>query len=351
VKAVAVLEAGKRALVKCVDIPMPVFGDYECLVRVKACGICSSTDLKIVHGEHPDNPDFPFIYPVILGHEAVGEIVETGRKVRSFRPGDRVVCPVTSNIPECGYRMAYGGMTEYSLAYDYRVMKEDGVNARALRFWPEEIDYQTKIFPNNISWTDAVMILTYKENYSALRNFGIKEGMDVIIFGDGAVSLGLNQFIKAYGVRSVVTVGHHDERLEKIRTLASPDLLVNSAREDLSGVLGDRRFDIAIDAAGSLDIIRQGLSLLKQGGKVCLYGVLKKGQSTMDLLSFPNNTGVHIMTYPYHEHRTHDEILELMRNGTIRAKDMYSHVLPAEDAALGISMLEKREAFKVILTF
>ncbi|MDR1105404.1 MAG: hypothetical protein LBL44_03510, partial [Treponema sp.] len=71
----------------------------------------------------------------------------------------------------------------------------------------------------------------------------------------------------------------------------------------------------------------------------------------MDLLSFPNNTGVHIMTYPYREHRTHDEILALMREGKVRAKDMYSHVLPVEEAATGISMIEKREAFKVILTF
>ena len=349
-KAVAVLEAGKPAKIACVDIPKPVHGDYECLVRVRASGLCSSTDLKIAHGDHPVNPDFPFIYPLILGHEAVGEIVEIGKKVRNFKAGDRVVCP-HAVIPECGYGMAYGHMSEYSLAYDYREMKKDGVNLREIRFWPEEIDFMTKTFPEDISWEDAVMILTFKENYSALQNFGVKEGMDVIVFGDGAVSQGLNHLIRSWKVNSVVTVGHHDDRLGRIEKIAKPDMLINSKREDVRDMLKDRRFDLAIDAAGSLDIIRLGASLLKPGGKMGIYGVLKKGLSTLDLHDLPNNVVLHILTYPYREHRTHDDIIGMMRSGFIRAKDYYSHVFPAEQAAEGVAMIEKREAFKVIFTF
>jgi threonine dehydrogenase-like Zn-dependent dehydrogenase len=349
-KAIAVLEAGKPAKIACVDIPKPIYGDYECLVRIRASGLCSSTDLKIVHGDHPVNPDFPFIYPVILGHEAVGEIVETGKKVRSFRTGDRIVCPHII-VPECGYRMAYGSMAEYALAYDYREMKKDGINLHALRFWPEEIDFMTKVFPEDISWEDAVMILTFKENYSALRNFGVREGMDVIIFGDGAVSQGLSHFIRAYKVNSVVIVGHHDDRLNRIEKLTKPEMLINSNRENVLDILKNRRFDMAIDAAGSPDIVRLGASMLKPGGKMAMYGVLKKGLSTIDLYALPNNVALHILAYPYQEHRTHDDIIEMMRSGFIRAKDYYSHVLPAEQAAEGIDLIEKREAFKVIFTF
>jgi len=349
-KAIAVLEAGKPAKIACVDIPEPTYGDYECLVRVRASGLCSSTDLKIVHGDHPVNPDFPFIYPVILGHEPVGEIVETGKKVRSFKVGDRVVCPMPM-IPECGYHMAYGAMSEYSLAYDYSEMKKDGVNLQALRSWPEEIDFMTKTFPKDISWEDAVMILTFKENYSALRNFGVKEGMDVLIFGDGAVSQGLNHFIRTFNVNSVITVGHHDARLARIEKIAKPDMIINSNREDVRDVIKDRRFDLVLDAAGSLDIVRLGSSLLKPGGKMCMYGVFKKGLSSIDLYELPNNIVLHILAYPYREHRTHDDIIGMMHSGFIKAKDYYSHVLPAEQAAEGISLIEKREAFKVIFTF
>jgi L-iditol 2-dehydrogenase len=352
-KAVAVLEPGKSWKIACVDIPKPVFGDYECLVQVKACGICSSTDLKIVHGEHPDVPGFPFIYPTILGHEAVGEIIDIGKKVRYLKAGDRVVNPITiHNLPECGYHMHYGGMTEYSIAPDIKALEEDGVDSLFLKMAPEPVDFLTKVFPDDISYVDAVMILTFKENYSALRNFGITEGMDVIVFGDGAVSMGLSLFLKAaYKAHSVVVVGHHDERLEKIKKIASPDLLINAHKETIENVLGDRKFDLAIDAAGSIEIVKQGAALLKSGGKVGIYGVLKKGHSVLDIYEVPNCISFQTLTLPYKEHRTHDDIVDFIHKGLVKPSDFYSHVLPVEQAAEGIRLLEKREAFKVILTF
>jgi threonine dehydrogenase-like Zn-dependent dehydrogenase len=351
-KAVAVLEPAKPAKIACVDIPEPPVSDYECLVRVHACGICSSTDLKIAHGEHPVVPDFPLRYPLILGHEGAGEIVKIGKKVRSFKVGQRVVCPVVGfGIPGCNYHMGYGGMVEYSKAADYRVMKEDGIADFMVDSCPEEIDFITKVFPDNIDYVDATMILSFKENYSALRNFGVKEGMDILIFGDGSICMGLCLFLRSYRVNSVTVIGHHDERLANIKDVSHPDLLINSNKKNIGDRLKNKKFDIVIDAVGSMEIVRQGAGLLKPGGKVCVYGVLAEGKSTLDLYGIPNYTAVQIMSYPYKEHRTHADIIELMRRGLVRPKDFYSHVLPVEQAAEGIRMLEAREAFKVILTF
>jgi threonine dehydrogenase-like Zn-dependent dehydrogenase len=349
-KAIAALEAQKPAKIACVDIPKPPTGDYECLVRVYACGLCSSTDLKIAHGEHPYNPALTYTYPCILGHEAAGEIIETGSKVRYFKKGQRVISPLTV-VPDCGYLMAYGGMTEYSVAADYRAMKEDGVDAPILHTAAEECDFWTQVIPDDIDYTDATLILTFKENYSAIKNFGITEGMDILIFGDGAISMGISLFLRTFKVNSVVVAGHHDERLEMIRRVSKPDLLVNSRTADIREVLGDRRFDRVIDAAGSIDIVKEGARLLKQGGKVCLYGTIPKGKSTMDLYDFPNTTGVQILSFPYQEHRVKDEIIAFMRQGLIKVTDFYSHVLPAEEAAEAFRLIETREAFKVILTF
>jgi threonine dehydrogenase-like Zn-dependent dehydrogenase len=71
----------------------------------------------------------------------------------------------------------------------------------------------------------------------------------------------------------------------------------------------------------------------------------------MDLYDIPNNRGVHILSYPYQEHRTHDEIVDFMRRGFVKASDFYSHILPAEQAAEGVRLIEERKAFKVILNF
>src|SRR5271169_1234107 len=85
-KAVAVVEPGR---VEIVDIPRPTPGPYDALVRNLAAFICNATDRKLVAGH------FPGIgrdkYPMLLGHENVGVVEEVGAKVRSFKPGDRVI--------------------------------------------------------------------------------------------------------------------------------------------------------------------------------------------------------------------------------------------------------------------
>jgi threonine dehydrogenase-like Zn-dependent dehydrogenase len=77
-----VLEACNKLVYK--DVPDPVILDNEVLVRVKACGICGSD----VHGM--DGSTGRRIPPIIMGHEASGEIAETGKAVRAWKPGDRV---------------------------------------------------------------------------------------------------------------------------------------------------------------------------------------------------------------------------------------------------------------------
>jgi threonine dehydrogenase-like Zn-dependent dehydrogenase len=356
-KAVIAVEAAKPAKIACVDdAPMPVMGEYDALVKVKACGICSSTDTKIAHGEHPEMPGFPFRYPAILGHEGTGEIVELGKKVKYLKVGDRVVSPMSGGGfggPPGKYAFSYGGMSAYGLALDYRAMKEDGVPNPLFNFFTGERDFITKVFPRDIDFTDAAMILTFKENYSALKNFGVKPGMDIMVFGDGSISLGLSIFLKQFKVNSIVIVGHHDQRLGRIKKISNPGLMINSHTTKLEDALGDKRFDLVIDAAGSLDIARQGSRFLKPGGagKVCIYGVLPQGKSTIDLYDIPNNTGIQIMSYPYKEHRTHDEIIDFMRKGVINAKDFYDCVLPCEEAAEAFRKIETREAFKAIITF
>lgn len=350
-RAVAVIKPNLVQMVE--DLPMPTVGDYQALVRVRACGICSSTDLKIVHHEHPESSFFKFVYPTILGHEAVGEIVQVGSNVRYLKNGDRVVSPLPSmsRNPDAKYTNSYGQMAEYLTATDMRAMKEDGVQGQGMFMMGEEIDYLTKVFPKEIPFIDAVMMLTFKENYSALVNFGIKEGMDILIFGDGSISMGLALQLRSYNVNSVVVVGHHDSRLERIVKISSPDMVINSHKNEPEELLKDKKFDIVIDAAGSTEIIKRGARFLKPGGRVCVYGVLPEGKSTIDLYDLPNNTSVHIMSYPYREHRTHDTIVSMMLNGTLKAEDFYDTVLPVEECARAIEMLEKREAFKVILTW
>ena len=346
-KAVAVLEPGKVGVV---DIPMPEYGEYDCLVHVVACGLCSNTDMMIIKGNHPDSLH-PIKYPTILGHEPAGEIVQTGSKVRHLKIGDRVTNPFLGGyLPACGYSLTYGGMAEYAVVPDVKAMKEDGIESPFTKDSFDYRDFGCQLFPSDISFVDATSILSFKENYSAHRNFGLEEGMDLLIYGDGAVGMGLARFAKIYKPKSITVIGHHDDRLEKVKVVAKPDQVINSLNQDPEEVLKDMKFDIVVDAVGRIDIVKQAAGMLKPGGKIGVLGVFKKGQSTLDLYDIPNFTSVQILSFPYQEHRVHEDIIRFMQT-EINAQDFISHVMPVEEVQEAVRLVEQREAFKVVLTF
>jgi propanol-preferring alcohol dehydrogenase len=81
-----------------VDIPEPIPGDDELLIKVTTCGVCH-TELDEIEGRTP-----PPLYPVIPGHQVVGRVVSAGKKVKGIRINDRVgVAWIFSSCGKCSY--------------------------------------------------------------------------------------------------------------------------------------------------------------------------------------------------------------------------------------------------------
>lgn len=348
-KAVVVTEPGKVAVM---DVPMVEFGeygDYECLIRVTACGFCSSTDIKII-----DNAmaDLDIQYPTVLGHECVGVIEKVGAKVRNYKVGDRVTCGRGTHFKKDKFSSTFGQMAQYAGCHDVRAMAEDGIDLQVAipsRQPTDFVTYPTRMMPEGMSDIDAVMILSFEENYSALLNFGIKAGMDLLIFGDGTVARGLAFFARHMGVNRIVCVGHHDDKLEEIVKQASVDQTVNTSTQSLEESLKGQAFDGVIDAVGSMSVIHQGTPYLKNGGKMCVYGVHKRKKANLNLFDLPSNTCLHVLPWPYQEHRVHDEVVELIKSGKLNPKDYYSQVLPMNQIEEVVRLIRTRQAHKIIL--
>jgi L-iditol 2-dehydrogenase len=334
-KAVAATAPGN---VEIVEIPMPEIQDHECLVRVRACGLCNGTDLKIIDDEVSTTP---VPYPVILGHEGVGEVVEVGKKVRNIRAGDVYLNPVGRIMPGTPFTSMWTNMAEYGVLPDGKVMDELGIEGPRYG--------GSLLVPPEIDPVDGGVILTLKECLSAIRNFGFRKGQAVLVYGDGPVGLALVNFLRREGAAWIGCVGHHPQRLAWIAGHSQPDLLLNSHREHVPERLDGRKPELVIDAVGSTAIIREASHVLAPGGKVGVLGVIKNRDATLSLLDLANHASVHMLNWPHREHATHGEIVGLVLEGAIRPRDYYSHVVPMDEAPRAVEMIKTREAFKVVL--
>jgi L-iditol 2-dehydrogenase len=334
-KAVAAVSMGK---VEVVDIPMPEIEDYECLVKVKACGFCNGTDMKIIDDEVSTTP---VEFPVILGHEGVGEVVQVGKKVKNLHVGEVYLNPHGRIMPGTPFKSMWANMVEYGVLPDYEVMDELGIGGPR---------YGGNLsIPPEIDPLDGGVILTLKECFSGIRNFGFQPGQDVLVYGDGPVGLALVNFLRMAGAAWIGCVGHQPLRLQWIASHSQPDLLLNSHQESVPERLGERRVDLVIDAVGSTAVIKQASHLLKPGGKVGVLGVIKNKDATLSLLDLANHTSVHMLNWPYREHATHEEIVGLILRGTINPWDYYTHVMAMQEAPRAMEMVKTRQAFKVVL--
>ena len=86
-KAVIVQSPNK---LKIKEIPEPKIGDYECLCQILACSVCGGTDNHLLEGDVIHTKKYGVKYPLLLGHEGIGRIIECGKKVRNFKNGDLV---------------------------------------------------------------------------------------------------------------------------------------------------------------------------------------------------------------------------------------------------------------------
>ncbi len=340
-KGVVAVKTGEVVLKN--DIPMPVLKDYECLVKVHTCGFCNGTDMQIIHGTlTADEGMMPF--PTLLGHEAVGEVIQIGNKVRHIALGDRFIRPDTPKWYG-KYSCTFGTMAEYAVATDRKAMIEDGIPEEQM---PDE--GKCERIPSDISYEDAAVMLSLLECISAVHNFGLKKDMDVLIYGAGPMGMGVANYLQVIGAH-VVLVDGIQKRLDYAKKYFGIEQTVNIQVRKLSECCAPKSFDAVMDIVGDTGILLEGTNYLKQGGTLCSMGVLKESDAMLNLLKLQNNTKLHMLNLPYRRMDYMDELVKLIREEKIVPKHYYSHVLPAEKISECVQLIRNKDALKVVLSF
>ena len=255
-KGLVVESAGQIALRD--DLPLPEINEYQVLCRNVGCGICNGTDMQLIRGQ------MPFIqYPFVLGHEAVGQVVAVGKKVRSFREGDYILRSALPGLP--GYHSFWGGFCEYGIADDYAARLADGVGA--------DIETSTRQrVPAGVDPVEATMLITLKEVASALHRLRLQPGQNVVVAGCGPVGIAMAALAKCMGAAKVALAGHHPARIAAAKRLGA-DLAFDTKQQPLTDTVRGympEGVDLYIDAVGNPNLLMDGMRLVRQEGTIGL---------------------------------------------------------------------------------
>ena len=223
-KAAVVHEFGKPLVIE--EVPIPVPGDGQILVKVEACGVCH-TDLHAANGDWPVKPNPPFI----PGHEGVGYVVKVGPNVKHIKEGDRVGVPWLYSA--CGH-------CEYCLdAWETLCLKQENtgysVNGSFAEYVVADADY-VGILPDNVGFVEIAPVLCAGVTvYKGLKMTDTKPGDWVVISGIGGLGHMAVQYAKAMGL-NVAAVDIDDAKLDLAKRLGA-SVTVNAAKTDPAAAL------------------------------------------------------------------------------------------------------------------
>ncbi len=250
--------------------PTPHPGPDEILLRVRACGICGSD----IHGWDGSsgrrNP------PLIMGHEAAGEIAAVGSRVRTWNVGDRVTFDSTIYCGRCEYCRA----GQVNLCDDRRVVgvspaeyKQDGAFAEYLVL-PERILHR---IPAEMPFRRAAMVEPVSIAVHAVRQVSIASTDSTVVVGTGMIGLLVVQAFRWAGAKHIIAIDRETSRLVLAKQLGATTTIQSDSNEIPAAVqrlTRGRGADIVFEVVGAALTVQLGLSLLRKGGSMVLVGNL-----------------------------------------------------------------------------
>ncbi len=329
-----------------VDFPAPTPADDEVVVRVHACGICGSD----IHGW--DGSTGRRRPPLIMGHEASGEIVATGPRVTGWRAGDRVTFDSTISCGAC--RFCADG--QVNLCDNRRVVGVAPVEYRQHGAFAEQLAIPARILyklPDTLPYDQAAMVEPVSIAVHAVQRTKIAAGSTAVVIDSGMIGLLVIQALRWAGAKQVVAVDLADNRLELARRLGATHT-INSGREDAAAIVanltGGLGADTAFEVVGFTPTLNLALATLKRGGTCVLVGNLSP--KTQDFPLQAVVTKEITITGSCASAGEYPLCLDLIARGVIDVKPMIEAVVPLAEGAGWFEKLSAKDGgkyMKVIL--
>jgi len=305
------------------DVPVPVPGPNDVLVRVRACGV-NFADALIVQGRYQEKPPLPFV----PGLEVAGEIVSMGEDVAGLATGQRVVALCATG--------GYAEMVTAPAAVTIRI--------------PDEMPFETA----------AGFMVAYGTAHVALEHRArLRAGETLLVHGaGGGVGLAAVEVGKAMGATVIATAGSEDKRsLARAHGARHViDYRAGPFKDIVKTLTDDRGADVVFDPVGG-KVLAQSLRCIAWEGRLLVIGFaagdIPEVPAGLVLVKNISMIGVYWGAYRMHEPeiiaRSLRRLFAWFDEGTLRP--VISETLPLERAAEAMQRLLHREARgKIVLT-
>jgi L-iditol 2-dehydrogenase len=248
------------------EFPTPEIKENEILVKVKATGICGSDIPRVLgNGAH--------YYPIVLGHEFSGQVVDIGGKVTSIKIGDRVsgapLIPCMKcddcqkgSYSQCRHYTFIGSRIQGSFAEYVKLPEKNAVK-----------------FDQGISYEQGAF---FEPSTVALHGVNCAKyhgGEDVAILGGGTIGLFTAQWCRIFGAKRVFVFDIDDDRLAIARKLGA-DITINTRDKDFKSVVkqvtNNRGFGFVFETAGADATMKLAFELAGNKSSVCYIGTPTK---------------------------------------------------------------------------
>ena len=262
---------GGREATKITDLPYPECGDNQIIVKVMAASICKHCEEMYDNGVQGMTVEED--YPIVLGHEFAGEVVEVGKKVRNVKLGDRVTVDNTilcgscyqcqkdepcycENFHSMGHNV-HGGFEEYVVALGEKAF----------------------VIPEGISYEEAACTEPVACCMRTMDRMNVQYGDNIIILGAGSMGMILAQLCKHTSANQVVVMASTQSKLDIIeREFGIKTILVDrndhSKHEEKIAEMFPHGANIVVDTTGTKDMAWSGVRMLGRGGKLVFYTVV-----------------------------------------------------------------------------
>jgi L-iditol 2-dehydrogenase len=327
-----------------IDTTTPEPGPLEVRIRVRACGICGSD----VHGM--DGSTGRRIPPLIMGHEAAGEIESVGPRVTDWKAGDRVTFDSTIYCGQCPHCRR----GDVNLCDNRKVLGVACAEFRQPGAFAEYVVVPERILhrlPGALEFRKAALAEAVAVAVHAVRRTPLAAEGTAVVIGAGMIGLLVIQVLRALGSVRVVAVDLDSLRLELAARLGAHETL-RSGGADVPGAVrrmtGGAGADAVFEVVGIASTVRTAVECARKGGSVTLVGNL---QSEVPLPLQSVVTRQLTLIGSCASAGEYPESLELIASGRVDVDAITSAVAPLGDGPSWFSRLHASEKglMKVVL--